>query len=170
MLNSFSYPFFYLADICCFQFPSILYSVCVETTCLCRCSPMPWRCPGQKRRPLWWVTMNHLMCFWRPSWWCFVTGVPLLKPTDGENVVVLKTGLNDKMDLLPTLIAGTFMFKYRDTKETRPLEINSWIYSTCCVRLSNNKDVSLLSCPSSHLSCSLKLTFRVEESNEIHPI
>lgn len=64
-LNSFSYHFFffYSADICCFWFASILSSVCVETTCLCLCSPMPWRCPGQKRRPPWWVTMNYL-CFW----------------------------------------------------------------------------------------------------------
>lgn len=34
---------------------STSYSVCVATTCLCRCSLRPWRCPGERRRPQRWV-------------------------------------------------------------------------------------------------------------------
>lgn len=34
---------------------STSYSVCVATTCLCRCSARLWRCPDPRRRPQRWV-------------------------------------------------------------------------------------------------------------------
>lgn len=39
---------------------STLYSVCVATTCLCRCSPRLWRCLGRRRRPRRWVAWGRV--------------------------------------------------------------------------------------------------------------
>lgn len=41
---------------------STSYSVCVATTCLCRCSARLWRCPDPRRRPQRWVKTFIIAC------------------------------------------------------------------------------------------------------------